>query len=73
MDSTKNPENKDVPSKKKSKRKEQPKTPPPKEANTYRLIDIISHLGNSPYLGHYINDSFDFKKWDWFTYSDLQV
>ncbi|CAH6780125.1 ubiquitin carboxyl-terminal hydrolase 26 [Phodopus roborovskii] len=44
-----------------------------KEENAYRLINIISHIGSSPHGGHYINDAFDFRKQDWFTYSDPQV
>ncbi|XP_052026297.1 ubiquitin carboxyl-terminal hydrolase 26 [Apodemus sylvaticus] len=44
-----------------------------KEDNLYRLVNIISHIGNSPNGGHYINDAFDFKNQSWFTYSDLHV
>ncbi|GAB1302771.1 Ubiquitin carboxyl-terminal hydrolase 26 [Apodemus speciosus] len=44
-----------------------------REENLYRLVNIISHIGNSPNGGHYINDAFDFKNQSWFTYSDLHV
>ncbi|XP_024895377.1 ubiquitin carboxyl-terminal hydrolase 26 [Pteropus alecto] len=39
----------------------------------YRLIGVISHLGNSPNSGHYISDAYDFERQIWFTYNDLQV
>lgn len=39
----------------------------------YRLIDVISHLGNTQNSGHYISDVYDFERQVWFTYNDLQV
>ncbi|XP_008247263.3 ubiquitin carboxyl-terminal hydrolase 29 [Oryctolagus cuniculus] len=41
--------------------------------HSYRLISVISHIGNSPCAGHYISDVYDFQKQAWFTYSDLRV
>lgn len=41
--------------------------------HSYRLISVISHIGNSPCAGHYISDVYDFQKQAWFTYSDLWV
>ncbi|EGW11306.1 Ubiquitin carboxyl-terminal hydrolase 26 [Cricetulus griseus] len=69
LDSSRNPGNKDgLGKKRKSKVKVSDK-----EENAYRLFNIISHIGSSPQGGHYINDAFDFRKQDWFTYSDPQV
>ncbi|XP_038171579.1 ubiquitin carboxyl-terminal hydrolase 26 [Arvicola amphibius] len=68
LDSSKN-----LGKKTKLKGKVEPQTAEPKEDNYYRLINIISHIGNSPHGGHYINDAFDFRKKNWFTYSDPQV
>ncbi|XP_003944072.1 ubiquitin carboxyl-terminal hydrolase 29 [Saimiri boliviensis] len=39
----------------------------------YRLISVVSHIGNSPNSGHYISDAYDFQKQAWFTYNDLCV
>lgn len=50
-----------------------PQKPIGNEVNGYRLINIISHIGSSLHGGHYINDTFDFRKRVWFTYSDAQV
>lgn len=44
-----------------------------RDPHTYRLIGIISHLGNSINSGHYISDAYDFERQVWFTYNDLQV
>lgn len=73
-DSSKNLGSKDISGKKtKPRGKVEPQMVDPKEDNYYRLINIISHIGNSPHEGHYINDAFDFRKKNWFTYSDPQV
>ncbi|XP_078535361.1 ubiquitin carboxyl-terminal hydrolase 37 isoform X1 [Lissotriton helveticus] len=41
--------------------------------HSYRLISVVSHIGNSSSSGHYISDVFDLRKLDWFTYDDLMV
>eukprot|EP00794_Sanderia_malayensis_P017729 gene17729-19501_t len=43
---------------------------PPKN---YKLIGIISHIGNSLESGHYISDVFDFKEQIWKSYNDSAV
>ncbi|CAO2622180.1 Ubiquitin carboxyl-terminal hydrolase 26 [Lemmus lemmus] len=74
LDSSKNLGSKDILDKKtKLSGKMEPQNVDPKANNYYRLINVISHTGNSAHGGHYINDAFDFKKKNWFTYSDLQV
>ncbi|XP_008824998.1 ubiquitin carboxyl-terminal hydrolase 26 [Nannospalax galili] len=73
QDPSEKPEDKDVSDKKKSEAKVEPKATACEEEHIYRLIGVISHIGKSPHSGHYISDSFDFKKRDWFTYSDLLV
>ncbi|XP_058529958.1 ubiquitin carboxyl-terminal hydrolase 29 [Ochotona princeps] len=40
---------------------------------SYRLVSVTSHIGGSPYSGHYISDAYDFRKQSWFTYSDQHV
>nr|XP_045735672.1 ubiquitin carboxyl-terminal hydrolase 26 [Mirounga angustirostris] len=40
---------------------------------TYRLVGVVSHLGQTPNSGHYISDAYDFERQVWFTYNDLQV
>ncbi|XP_078260475.1 ubiquitin carboxyl-terminal hydrolase 37 isoform X2 [Rhinoraja longicauda] len=42
-------------------------------AHSYRLISVVSHIGNSSSSGHYISDVFDIKKQSWLTYNDLEV
>ncbi|KAG8432268.1 hypothetical protein GDO86_016782 [Hymenochirus boettgeri] len=42
-------------------------------AHSYRLISVVSHIGNSSSSGHYISDAYDIKKQAWFTYNDLEV
>ncbi|XP_042527687.1 ubiquitin carboxyl-terminal hydrolase 26 [Dipodomys spectabilis] len=42
-------------------------------AYTYRLIGVISHIGNTPHSGHYISDAYNFNRQKWFTYNDLHV
>ncbi|XP_049977620.1 ubiquitin carboxyl-terminal hydrolase 26 isoform X1 [Alexandromys fortis] len=74
LDSSKNLGSKDSSGKKtKLRGKVEPQTVDPKEDNHYRLINIISHIGSSPHGGHYINDAFDFRNKNWFTYSDPHV
>ncbi|XP_004860172.1 ubiquitin carboxyl-terminal hydrolase 26 [Heterocephalus glaber] len=69
-----NPGNKDILVKKTESRTQKPgKKADGKGPHTYRLIGIISHLGNSHNSGHYISDVYDFKKQVWFTYNDLLV
>ncbi|XP_006036518.1 ubiquitin carboxyl-terminal hydrolase 37 isoform X1 [Alligator sinensis] len=41
--------------------------------HSYRLISVVSHIGNTSSSGHYISDVFDIKKQSWFTYNDLEV
>ncbi|XP_005085618.1 ubiquitin carboxyl-terminal hydrolase 26 [Mesocricetus auratus] len=74
QDSCKNPGSKDdLCKKRKPKSKVDAQGVTDKEENSYRIFNIISHIGSSPHGGHYINDAFDFRKQDWFTYSDPQV
>ncbi|XP_052605780.1 ubiquitin carboxyl-terminal hydrolase 26 [Peromyscus californicus insignis] len=74
LGSSKKPGNKDVLDKKtKPTGKVDPQKATGSEGNGYRLINIISHIGSSLHGGHYINDTFDFRKRVWFTYSDPQV
>lgn len=73
LDSSKNLKSKDLLGKTNLRDNVEPETVEPKEDNYYRLINIISHIGNSPHGGHYINDAFDFRKKSWFTYNDPQV
>ncbi|XP_071943150.1 ubiquitin carboxyl-terminal hydrolase 37-like isoform X2 [Antedon mediterranea] len=42
-------------------------------ANSYKLISIVSHIGATQNVGHYISDAYDFKKSSWFTYNDSLV
>ncbi|KAM9226196.1 ubiquitin carboxyl-terminal hydrolase 29 [Dugong dugon] len=41
--------------------------------HAYRLISVVSHVGNSPNSGHYISDVYDFAKKAWFVYDDLKA
>uniref|UniRef100_A0A8D0H8J5 ubiquitinyl hydrolase 1 n=1 Tax=Sphenodon punctatus TaxID=8508 RepID=A0A8D0H8J5_SPHPU len=41
--------------------------------HSYRLVSIVSHIGNTSSSGHYISDVYDIKKQSWFTYNDLEV
>ncbi|XP_008854292.1 ubiquitin carboxyl-terminal hydrolase 29 [Nannospalax galili] len=43
------------------------------DAYNYRLISVISHVGSSKNVGHYISDVYDFQDQMWLTYDDLQV
>ncbi|KAM6143307.1 ubiquitin carboxyl-terminal hydrolase 26 [Erethizon dorsatum] len=66
--------NKDSSNKKTESKTQKPKKKADEKSRyTYRLIGIISHIGNTPYSGHYISDAYDFKRQVWFTYSDLLV
>ncbi|KAM4824999.1 ubiquitin carboxyl-terminal hydrolase 29 [Thomomys bottae] len=73
--SGKNPENEDVSQNESSaveaKDPHAVQTGDPLQA--YRLISVLSHLGDSQKSGHYISDVFDFERQAWFTYSDLKV
>ncbi|XP_055986204.1 ubiquitin carboxyl-terminal hydrolase 26 [Sorex fumeus] len=40
---------------------------------SYRLIGIISHLGDDLNSGHYVTDAYDFERQVWFTYNDMTV
>uniref|UniRef100_UPI001E1B3334 ubiquitin carboxyl-terminal hydrolase 29 n=1 Tax=Jaculus jaculus TaxID=51337 RepID=UPI001E1B3334 len=44
----------------------------PVELRTYRLISVISHIGDSS-EGHYVSDVYDFQKQAWFLYNDMSV
>nr|XP_015299839.2 ubiquitin carboxyl-terminal hydrolase 26 [Macaca fascicularis] len=72
LGSNKNPRNKDILDKIKSKAKET-KRNDDKGDHTYRLISVVSHLGKTLKSGHYICDAYDFEKQIWFTYNDMQV
>ncbi|KAM5221517.1 ubiquitin carboxyl-terminal hydrolase 26 [Ctenodactylus gundi] len=39
----------------------------------YRLIGVISHIGNNLHTGHYVSDAFNFNSQLWFTYNDSCV
>ncbi|XP_062972823.1 ubiquitin carboxyl-terminal hydrolase 37 isoform X2 [Elgaria multicarinata webbii] len=41
--------------------------------NSYRLISVVSHIGDTSSSGHYISDVYDIRKQAWFTYNDLEV
>uniref|UniRef100_A0A8C6Y2K5 Ubiquitin carboxyl-terminal hydrolase n=1 Tax=Naja naja TaxID=35670 RepID=A0A8C6Y2K5_NAJNA len=41
--------------------------------NSYRLVSIVSHIGDTSSSGHYISDVYDIRKQAWFTYNDLAV
>ncbi|XP_003406695.1 ubiquitin carboxyl-terminal hydrolase 29 [Loxodonta africana] len=41
--------------------------------HAYRLISVVSHLGDSPNSGHYVSDVYDFAKQAWFMYDDLKA
>ncbi|XP_028597904.2 ubiquitin carboxyl-terminal hydrolase 37 isoform X1 [Podarcis muralis] len=41
--------------------------------NSYRLISVVSHIGDTSSSGHYISDVYDIRKQVWFTYNDLEV
>ncbi|XP_020007650.2 ubiquitin carboxyl-terminal hydrolase 26 [Castor canadensis] len=69
LNSDKNPGNHKTESKAKEPKGNADKGDP----HTYRLIGVISHLGNTPHSGHYISDAYDFKTQQWFTYNDVQV
>uniref|UniRef100_A0ABM5F7M1 Ubiquitin carboxyl-terminal hydrolase n=1 Tax=Pogona vitticeps TaxID=103695 RepID=A0ABM5F7M1_9SAUR len=41
--------------------------------NSYRLVSVVSHIGDTSSSGHYISDVYDIRKQAWFTYNDLEV
>ncbi|XP_062939029.1 ubiquitin carboxyl-terminal hydrolase 26 [Cynocephalus volans] len=73
--SNKNPGNKDILGNKKteSKAKQPNKNADKEDLHTYRLIGVISHLGDTPDSGHYVSDAYNFEKQAWFNYNDLDV
>ncbi|XP_008070863.2 ubiquitin carboxyl-terminal hydrolase 26 [Carlito syrichta] len=73
LGSSKNPGNKDILDKMKSKTKKPKGNVEKEHLHTYQIIGVVSHLGNTPYSGHYISDAYNFEKQTWFTYNDMQV
>ncbi|XP_036029952.1 ubiquitin carboxyl-terminal hydrolase 26 [Onychomys torridus] len=73
LGSSKKPGHKDILDKTKPTGKVEIQRATGNERNGYRLFNIISHIGSSLHGGHYINDTFDFRKRLWFTYSDSLV
>ncbi|MBZ3885754.1 Ubiquitin carboxyl-terminal hydrolase 26 [Sciurus carolinensis] len=71
VDSSGNPE--DNLDKTESKAREPKRNADKGDLHTYRLIGVLSHIGNTTQSGHYISDAYDFKRHLWFTYNDLQV
>ncbi|XP_036299407.1 ubiquitin carboxyl-terminal hydrolase 26 [Pipistrellus kuhlii] len=71
--SNKNLEPKDFLAKKNAGAKAKKPNPKIKDAYAYRLIGVISHLGNTLNSGHYISDAYDFERKVWFTYNDMDV
>ncbi len=53
-----------------SLQKAQVSNAPPKK---YRLLGIVSHMGDSSDTGHYISDVFDCKGKEWKSYNDSAV
>ena len=39
----------------------------------YRLIGVVSHIGDSSVVGHYTSDVYDCKESEWKSYDDLSV
>ena len=39
----------------------------------YRLIGVVSHIGDSSVVGHYTSDVYDCKESEWKSYDDLNV
>lgn len=39
----------------------------------YRLIGVVSHIGDSSVVGHYISDVYDCKENEWKSYNDSSV
>ncbi|XP_008155181.2 ubiquitin carboxyl-terminal hydrolase 26 [Eptesicus fuscus] len=64
---------KDFLAKKKTEAKAKKPNPKIRDCYAYRLIGVISHLGNTLNSGHYISDAYDFERQVWFTYNDMQV
>ncbi|XP_077997555.1 ubiquitin carboxyl-terminal hydrolase 37-like [Glandiceps talaboti] len=40
---------------------------------SYQLISVVSHIGSSSSMGHYISDVYDVKKKTWLSYDDTEV
>ncbi|XP_017365272.1 ubiquitin carboxyl-terminal hydrolase 26 [Cebus imitator] len=72
LGSNKNPRNKDILDRVKSKAKETERNAN-KGDHTYRLISVVSHLGKTLNSGHYICDAYNFEKQTWLTYNDMKV
>ena len=43
------------------------------EANSYRIVGIVNHLGTSSNSGHYISDVYNLKSKKWSSYDDCKV
>nr|XP_015842579.2 ubiquitin carboxyl-terminal hydrolase 29-like [Peromyscus maniculatus bairdii] len=43
------------------------------DPQNYRLVSLVSHVGNCQDSGHYVSDVYDFQKQAWLLYSDVQV
>ncbi|XP_038071852.1 ubiquitin carboxyl-terminal hydrolase 37-like [Patiria miniata] len=41
--------------------------------SSYRLTSIVSHIGSTSSVGHYISDVYDSKKSSWLSYDDSEV
>ncbi|XP_070569569.1 ubiquitin carboxyl-terminal hydrolase 37-like isoform X2 [Ptychodera flava] len=39
----------------------------------YQLVSVVSHIGSTTSMGHYISDVYDFKKRTWLKYDDTEV
>lgn len=48
--------------KKRAEAKKQKRNFKMRDQYAYRLIDVVSHLGNTLHSGHYISDAFDFER-----------
>ncbi|ELV09456.1 ubiquitin carboxyl-terminal hydrolase 26 [Tupaia chinensis] len=73
LDSRRNPGTKHSLGKKTESVAKEQKRDADKGDPTYRLIGVVSHLGNTPNSGHYVSDAYDFERQLWFSYNDLQV
>ncbi|XP_076430527.1 ubiquitin carboxyl-terminal hydrolase 29-like [Peromyscus maniculatus bairdii] len=43
------------------------------DPQNYRLVSVVSHVGNSQDSGHYVSNVYDFQKQAWLLYSDVEV
>lgn len=41
--------------------------------NSYQLVSVVSHIGNSLTMGHYVSDVFNSKSKSWLSYDDSNV